>query len=349
MKKILCIIPNLNCGGAERNFIKICNSLNRKKYEVVVCILNKTGELLSELNLENTKLIDLRVKRVRSSILSIKKVVESEKPEIIFSGSSYLSLYLCLFKNIFFKNIKLVGREGTILSKHISKSFIKKFLYRKFYSKMDTIICQCNYMKEDLVINFKIESKKLVVINNPINILEIKRKSLERKEVLFSKEKINILTIGRLSKEKQHCKMIELFSSLDSKYCLYIIGEGKERENIEKTIKNFNLEKRVILLGFIKNVYPYIKESDIFMLTSKYEGFPNVMLEAIALQIPVLTLKSPGGIEEIIIEGKNGYYINENNLKIKIKQTKQLKKENMLETLKRYNLDNIIKEYEEIF
>ncbi|UYI79860.1 MAG: glycosyltransferase [Fusobacterium varium] len=351
-KKIVFILPSLNSGGAEKVIVSLCNNLNYEKFEIVLVVLNKEGIFKKQLK-DSYKTIDLKCPRVRNIFFKIRKIIYEEKPDIVFTTLGHLNLFFGIFRWTFSKKIKFIGREATVVSEHYKgkkiKNIIFRVLYRLFYSNLDNVIAQCDYMKSDLIKNFKVNSEKIKVINNPLDIDGIRILSEKEAEKLLG-EKI-LLTIGRLNKVKQHKIMIELFSKLDFQkdYKLYIMGEGEEKENILKFIREKKLENCVVLLGKKNNPFSYIKQANIFLLTSKYEGFPNVALEAMALNIPVLSFKSPGGILEILKEGENGYFINRDNFKEKLELAFKLDKDQIGKTVEKYRISKIIKEYEDFF
>jgi glycosyltransferase involved in cell wall biosynthesis len=351
-KKIVFILPSLNSGGAEKVIVSLCNNLDYEKFEIVLVVLNKEGIFKKQLG-DSYTVIDLKCPRVRNIFFKIRKIIQKEKPDIVFTTLGHLNLFFGIFRWTFSKKIKFIGREATVVSEHYKgkkiKNIIFRILYRLFYNNLDNVIAQCDYMKNDLVKNFKVNEKKIKVINNPLDIDGIR--ALSKKEVeKLQGEKI-LITVGRLNEVKQHKIMVELFSKFDlqENYRLYIIGEGEEKENILKIITEKNLNNSITLLGKKDNPFSYIKQASVFLLTSKYEGFPNVALEAMALSIPVLSFKSPGGILEILKEEKNGYFVNENNFKEKLDLVSKLEKTQIKETVEKYRISKIIKKYENFF
>lgn len=351
--KILFIVPSLNSGGAERVISLLCNNLNKNKFEIILGVLKKEGIFLEQIS-KDVKIVDLKEKHVRNSFFKIKKLILQEKPNIVFSTLSHLNLFISIFKFLLPKNPIYIGRESSIVSETLKEEKLKKVIFKKlytiFYSNLDYIVCQSEYMANDLMENYKIKKSKIKVINNPIDIKKIRYLSEEKSEIEVDKNKINLITVGRLNPVKQHDYLIDMFSKLDEKqYHLYIIGEGSEKIRIEKRIKELGLEENVTLLGKKKNPFSIVKQCDIFILTSKYEGFPNVVLEALALNLPILSLRSPGGILEIIKEGDNGYFFEGENFENNIRKVLKIKRNKLKYSIKKYSLKKIIKEYTEFF
>ena len=206
-------------------------------------------------------------------------------------------------------------------------------------------------MKKDLVENYQIKSEKITVINNPIDFENIKRLSNISSKDLFDKSKINLLAVGRLSHQKGFDTLLEIMKELDDKYFLSILGQGPDEEKLKSMIKDFSLESKVKLLGFQDNPYIYMKQADIFVLSSRFEGLPNVVLEANACGTTVIAFDCPGGTNEIIIDGENGYLAkcqDKNDFIDKLKKI-HLEKEINQTILNKYEVSQIVQNYENLF
>ncbi|WP_200763267.1 glycosyltransferase [Nitrosophilus alvini] len=354
-KKIFFIVPSMRGGGSERVISIILNHLDRSKFEILLALLRKEGKYLDDLP-RDIEIIDLDVKQARYSIFKIIYLIKQKKPDIVFSTLGYLNLLISIIKPIFSKKVKFIARESSIVSvqnqqeKHPN---LFDFLYKNFYKNFDLIICQSNFMKSDLIKNYNIPDKKMVVINNPIDFDKID-KSAKTGEKLFNNDKINLLAVGRLDKVKGYDLLLKAFVKLDEKFFLTVIGDGEEKENLLMLTKNLGIEDRITFKGFKKNPYKYMAQADLFILTSKYEGFPNVLLEANACGLPVVAFNCLGGTREIIKDGLNGFLVeceNTEQLAIAIKKSIQLKWNSLLIknlVKEKFEIKEIIKRYEKV-
>lgn len=354
MKKIsiLFILPDLETGGAERIVTTIANNLPRDKFEPKILLLRKEGGYLEFLK-DDVEIIDIKTPRIRHSLKPILKQIRKRKPDIVFSGFGEVNAYFALFIKLFSK-IKFIARETNVVSKHVTRKEIR-FFY-KFYNNYDKIICQSDDMQNDLIENFKIKKEKLVKINNPVDFEFINEKlAISEKPKSFKEDFKNIVAIGNLSSRKGFDNLLKVFSHLkNEKILLHILGDGRDKELLPQMKKDLGLEN-VIFHGQQKNPYQFLKFADLFILSSRYEGFPNVLLEAGACGTYSLANNCPGGITEIIQPGINGEIYNiENHQEFASKILGILKETHDSEAIKnsissRFSKDFILDKYENIF
>jgi glycosyltransferase involved in cell wall biosynthesis len=355
MKKLMLIVPSMRGGGSERVMSILANNLDRNKFDITLVLLKNEGPYLDDLK-SDIKIIDLNSNKARYGIFKLFKLIRTSKPDIVFSTLGHLNILIAILKLFLSKDIKYIARESSIPSKSHSKTGkgkILKILYKLFYNKFDLIISQSEYMKSDLINHYNINENKISIINNPVDIKKINYLSKESIEN-FDKNKINLLAVGRLNKVKRFNLLINLMSKLNDSFHLTIVGSGYEENTLRKKIKDLNLEKSIDLIGFKSNPYKYMSNADILLMSSEYEGFPNVVLEANACGIPVFGFNCPGGISEIIEDGVNGILIENDNLDLmrKTLNSYDIKNFNSLvikqKIEERYSLESIISKYESI-
>ena len=305
MKKIsiIFILPDLETGGAERIVTTIANHLPREKFEPKILLLRKEGGYL-ELLKEDVEIIDLKIQRIRNSLIPILKEIKIRKPDIVFSGFGEINAYLSLFIKLFPKT-KFIARETNVVSQHVTRKEIR-FFY-KFYNNFHKIICQSDDMQNDLIENFNIEKEKIIKINNPVDFEFIEEKlKISTKPESFKSDFKNIVAIGNLSARKGFDNLLKVFSHLkNEKIHLHILGDGRDKEVLHQVKSDLKLEN-VFFYGQQKNPYQFLKFADLFILSSRYEGFPNVLLEAGACGTFSLANNCKGGITEIIQHKING-------------------------------------------
>ncbi len=291
---------DLKDGGAQRAFVNLANAISAQGIETHLVILDE-GLLITCVS-DRVKCHRLNKKRVLYSFNEFHKKVSSIKPDYIVTGLLQNNIFICLYKIFFSFPGKIVVSEHSIpsLTDVSSESKLIKLSaqYRSlFYNKADLIIAVSNSSKIDLVQNYKIKNEKITVINNPVindNFFYSKKATKVNSEFLF-------VSVGRLHSVKNHSLLLDALSLIKDKinFKLVILGEGPERTNIERKIIELNLVSHVELRGFVIEPFIVIKESDILIVSSKIEGFGNVVVEALACGVPVVSTKCFGP-EEIL-------------------------------------------------
>ena len=354
MKKIsiIFILPDLETGGAERIVTTLANHLPREEFEVKILLLRKEGGFLDILK-DDVEIIDIQTPRIRHSLIPILNQIRKRKPDIVFSGFGEVNAYLSLFIK-FFPKSKFIARETNVVSKHVIRKEIR-FFY-KFYNNYHRIICQSEDMQNDLVKNFNIKKEKIIKINNPVD-FEFINEKLEnsQKPESFEDGFKNVVAIGNLSARKGFDNLLKVFLHLkNEKIKLHILGEGRDKELLYQMKTDLALEN-VIFHGQQKNPYQFLKFANLFVLSSRYEGFPNVLLEAGACGTYSLANNCQGGISEIIqpnINGEISVIENHQEFAAKILELlAQTHNENLIKQSisDRFAKELILKEYENIF
>jgi glycosyltransferase involved in cell wall biosynthesis len=174
--------------------------------------------------------------------------------------------------------------------------------YRKFCKRLDIIICQSSYMRDDLNANFAIPIDKLAVINNPIEAERVLQMASYPAEGRYGKDRnaIHLLAVGRLVAEKGFDLLIEAIALAGLKQLrVLVLGDGPLHKNLEAYAWSKGVQQQIRFAGFQKNPYAFMSRADALVLCSRYEGFPNVILEALACGTHVIATPAPGGIHEI--------------------------------------------------
>jgi len=314
-REITIIIVSLGRGGgAEQVCINVVNSLSGRGWRVNLFVVKKMkSDISNKLNdtvmlryFTNNKLKIGDMIKLHSYIVQnhIKKV-------LIFSYS--VSIILILLRIFSFKKYTIISRCINTLSVSGTavriSSFEKMLLFcgRLLYKRSDLVIAQCEGMKNDLVEKYGIKEDKIVVINNPIKQEICGYLQQNHPE---SKEKDYLLCAGRLERQKGFHFAIEAFARIHKDYPelrLKIIGEGTLFNNLKKLAADSDIGDKVDFEGYKADVIPYYVNARLTLLTSLFEGYPNVVVESLALGTPVVAFDCPSGPRELVENGKNGY------------------------------------------
>jgi len=342
--KILFIIPSLYTGGAERFVINFLKFFNRDKLDLTLVLLSKEGELVSEIP-NDIRIIELKCHAVRDSFFKISKLIRKEKPEVVFSTLGHLNLMLSVIKQFIFLKCKFIVREASTLSEFTKESrspFIMDLIAKKFYPKLDAIICQSESMKSNLVRVYKVKPSKTEVIYNPVDLERIVILADKTPEASVPLNGPFCIAIGRLGPEKGYLRMIESFAKIKSdNLVLFILGKGEMHTEIQTKISELKIDNRVKLIGFQSNPYFFLKRAKFLLVASYHEGLSNVVIEALSLGKPVIAFDC-NGVTELITQNKNGIIIQNDN---QIKYAEAIDKLN----LELFSENEIIKSAEKLF
>lgn len=311
MKKIAFFINSLAGGGAERILSTIIHELHEKFDTTLVLI-----EDIIEFNIPNDVKIIYLSKKGNSKnglmkFLNIgfyayrfSKVCQEENIDISFSLTTRPNLINVLSKSFYPKTKKIVYEVATPSVQYENKSissYIVKSLIKILYPKADCLLANSKGVSNDLEENF-VNNQDIHTVYSPINVKKIFN-STHVEDFKLSNDSINFITVGRLDSGKNHQMMIRAFSKIKKQNtALYILGVGELYQDLLTTIKELKLEKRVFLLGFDSNPFKYLKQCDVFLFTSRYEGLPTVLIEALACELPIISTDCPSGPREILSE-----------------------------------------------
>ncbi len=315
--KLLFIIPNLDRGGSERVFTTIVQHIDLSKFDVTVVVVTRPGVYYDQLPSDIQKIL-IGVYRVKYAGIALARVINQQKPDTIFTFNvNHLNLIVIPVLLLLRFQGALMTRESNILSVVTAKKgklrSIIDSVYRQLYRRVDYVIAQSTYMQQDLIRHFGISPKQTVVVNNPIIFSKIQQLAQQQTNVLNS-DRIRLLAVGRLTYQKGFDLLIKAIAYLPNQYHLTILG-GETYEHPEYAqelydlVDELDLKDQVSFIGFQENPYPYMRQAALLVLPSRHEGFPNVAIEAMALGTPIIAFDSPGGQNDLIESGENGWLV----------------------------------------
>jgi len=313
-KEIIFVISSLRSGGAERVCVTLLNGFFRNGYKVKLLVLNLQNEVYLKQIDKEIEVFDLSVKHARSSFYAFYKFFKNNKPEVVFSFNHELAVVIILLRYILNLKSVIISRNISTLSqqtKHqisIWHKYVKTIFIKYLYGKVNHIIAQSVYMKNDLTTNYKIPAEKISVIKNPVA-LKINN-AVDIKQI---KKENEILYAGRIEREKGLDYLLDAFKEVLETHpnlLLQIAGEGSLEGKMKNYAKKIAIDKNVIFNGFSSDIISRYKRARLTVLTSLYEGFPNTLVESITLGTPVVAFDCRSGPEEIIKDGVNGYLVN---------------------------------------
>jgi hypothetical protein len=307
-KELVIFMPSIEDGGVEKNLFNITNYLSKKNININLITSNNNKKIFFDKKVKyicpKFNFLNFKFKRLKILLciyLLFSHFVLKKKKIIILSFQA--NIYSLIFAKFF--NIKIIVRSNTSPSGW-NKNFFKKNIIKYFYKRADKVIVNSAFFKKEMNKEMNIKSH---LIYNPLDANTILNKSKKKVNFNFYKSStLNLINIARLSDQKDHYTILKAVNLIRKKIKLrlLIIGKGKEFSNLKIYIKKNNLCKIVKFLGFKKNPYPYLKKSDVFILSSKFEGLPNVLLEAAYFNKYIISSDCPTGPKEILKDYRFG-------------------------------------------
>jgi len=315
-KEIVFFMPSFEGGGVEKNIRMIANYFASKNVKISLItaskkVKKKFAKKIRFISPKNH--IWDKQKRFIKFIICIYFLFKNYKKNKKINVFCFQGNILCiLFCKIF--GLSVVIRPNSSPSGW-STNYFKNVIFSKILKLSDNIVVNSYDFKRELKSKFNLNSK---CIYNPLNMNEIRR--LSKKKIKFNfyrKNTINLISIGRLVEQKDHITILKSLNCLKKK-CnlrLLILGEGNQKENLLNYVNRNNLNNLVKINKRTNNPYPYIRKSHILLLSSKFEGLPNVLLEGIALNKFIISSNCPTGPREILDNGKGGLLFKIENYK----------------------------------
>jgi glycosyltransferase involved in cell wall biosynthesis len=307
--RVLFVLPSLCGGGAERTVLRLLEHLPRSRVEPQLALVARKGERVDEVP-DDVVLHDLGAGRVRWAALSLARVAWRVRPRVIFSTLGHLNLLLLATRGALPRGTRLVVREANTASAVLEGLRFRRgwaLAYRKLYPRADAIVCPSRAVLEDLATRLSIPRGRLRHIPNPIDPEAIRREA-RCEPSPYPSPGCHVVAVGRLAPQKGHALLLEAFARLSRRIAdaeLWVLGEGPERARLEAKARELGIDGRVHLPGYVRNPFAWMGPASVFVQSSRFEGLPNALLEALALGVPAVALDEPGGTREAL-EGVPG-------------------------------------------
>ncbi|AFZ26292.1 glycosyltransferase [Cylindrospermum stagnale PCC 7417] len=309
---IAFFIPTLAGGGAERVVINLLKGMLERDIPLDLVLVSATGLYLSQMP-KQVRLFDLKSGRVLKAILPLSQYLRQNKPRGLISHISHANVVALLARDLARTNTPLIVVEHNNLSAFKSNLTRAKFLppfMKWLYPHVEAIVGVSQGVVDDLEILFGFGKEKVSLIYNPVidNELIAKAKAPLVHPWFQKGSPLVFLAVGRLTEQKDFLTLIKAFAILRKQVVarLVILGEGELRTELEATINALGITKDVSLPGFVENPYAYMSNASAFVLSSRWEGLPTVLIEAMACGCPVIATDCPSGPKEILEDGKYG-------------------------------------------
>jgi glycosyltransferase involved in cell wall biosynthesis len=350
------LVDSFSTGGAERVMVTLANVLVEWGYQLDFIVIRDIGLYRDQLTPKVRKIILYdgshtltfisRVKRKMSIYINLLRYFCKEVPDIFMVTMRRDNIIVSKIFALSKKKFPLILREADVIVEDGGREIRQM---RRWYKKASYVIANSESTKDDLIKKIMLDKNSVIKIYNPM--------SLPRNIIRKNSENICIIGCGRLVKKKNFGDLIKVFTLIYNDYPnaeLTIIGEGEERNNLEKQIKSLDLENAIYLPGLVSNPYAYFSASNVFVQTSLYEGFGYVLAEAMACGTPVVAYDSKGAMREILDNGRYGILVTPGDINA-LKDAIIFQIQNptppvlLRKAVERFDKETITKEYLKVF
>jgi glycosyltransferase involved in cell wall biosynthesis len=354
-EKITMILPDFGGGGAERIMVFLANAFVERGIQTTFLAGRAEGPCLADLS-PAVSLVDLGVTRFARALPALVRHLNSNPPDAVMSALTHANLVTLLAARLARRGPRIVVAEHnstTMLSNagRGPKRLVKTVLLRALYPRADCITFVSHAMQGEFAGLLGLPSDRLATIYNPVPVDRLRRMAANgpRHPWLAQKTGPVVVAAGRLTEQKDFPLLLRAFARLAPPARLIIFGEGPDRDSLEALRTQLHLEDRVSLPGFVDNLPAELASADLFALSSRWEGLPGVLLEAMALDVPVVATDCPTGPQEILEGGRWGRLVpvgSEDGLAAALQATlDQPQRAPVAESLSRFTPDQIVQQY----
>jgi len=308
---VLFVVPSLGLGGVERALGSVLDRLDRTSFAPALCVLgDEAGELPLPVDIAVTALGRRSALSFPRLVLGLATTIRRSPPDAIvaFSGTANLVVLAAA---------RLLRRPpALVITEHIAptqmyesveepRGALKTRLIRALYPRADAVVAVSRGIADELERRFGVQGTRLRVVHTPVNLAGIVEQA-EASPRVWAEGGPVVVAVGRLTPQKNHALLLRALDGLD--VSAVIVGDGPERERLEALRDELGLH-RVVLAGADANPFPYMVRADAFVLSSDFEGFGVVLVEALALGAPVVSTDCPFGPREILDGGRYGVLV----------------------------------------
>jgi glycosyltransferase involved in cell wall biosynthesis len=318
-RRVCFVLPSLAGGGAERAALAILNGMDDGSWDRSMYLFKREGRYLEDVS-PSVQLTAGGGESRSGRLVALREYFRRTQPDVIVSFLSYASVLLAA--RLAGVGARVVFNQQTPMTAFLadrdyhwqrpSHRFAFTAVTRLAYAHADLVVVPSAGVADDLRDRFGVDRARVQVIHNPVDLVRLEfaaAEPLDQDDRALWKAPV-IVTAGRLAEAKNMSLLVDAFAllpeAMDAR--LFILGEGEEKPQILEQARRHGIGARVRLCGFQQNPWRYLSKADVFVLTSRYEGFGNVLIEAMACGTPVIATSSPG-TQEIVRDGVNGFLV----------------------------------------
>lgn len=310
-RHIALFLPSLRGGGAERVMVTLANGFAARGHRVDLVLARAEGAYLTEIA-ESVNVIDLNQGRVLGCLLPLMQYLRRERPAALLSAMTHANIVAILAHKLAGVTTQLVVSEHGAPSHNLagSRQWTMRQLVRRLYPQADRIVCVSKGIEAEMARLFHLPPNRLCTIYNPLDVERVQTMMTESvTHPWLSNPKVPVvLAVGRLASQKDYPTLLKAFATLleGRSAKLIVLGEGEKEQELKQVTKDLGITDHVAFVGFQANPFAWMRRSDLFILSSAWEGLPGALMEALVCGARVVSTDCPTGPAEILEGGRWG-------------------------------------------
>lgn len=363
-RRIVFFEADMGGGGAERTVLNIVNHLDRARFEPVLVLNHAVGPYLPLLR-GDVQVIEIGAKRLRGSLPGLVSRLRALQPDLCFATLHGPSVLLWLGRVLSRSRAPLILRESNNWTAgESSRRSLSSRLVGMAYRRAQRVVCLSEGVNKD--VRDRHGNVRTHTIYNPVEIASVRQAALAGGPASrppwpakAARETVELVAAGRLTRQKGFDLLIEAVASMpELPWRLTILGDGPDRQALADQARALGVSERVSLPGFLAQPYPWMADADLFVLSSRWEGFGHVIAEAMALGTPVLATRCPSGPDEIMTDGVDGMLCEPGSARALARALRALVTDGPLrerfaraaaQSVARFDVSEIVPQYERLF
>ncbi len=315
--RVAIFTSNMDGGGAERAMAKLAGGIAEQGYDVDLVLSRAEGHYLTEVP-DTVRIVNLDASRVLASIPGLVRYLRRERPAAMLTSMNYVNVVGIWARALARVETRLVVNEQNALSLEAGHSPRRRHrllprLIGRFYPWADRIVSVAGGTADDLARTTGLSRERIEVVHNPIvtpKLKELAKASVDHPWFRPGEPPV-VLSVGRLSRQKDFGTLVRAFARVRDRRParLVILGEGPERGSVESLISELGLDEAAALPGWVDNPYPWMAHAGVYVLSSRWEGLPSVLIEALYCGVPIVATDCLSGPREILEGGEHGLLV----------------------------------------
>lgn len=305
--RILCFLPDFGGGGAQRTLINLSIAFRKAGHDVMLAAAQPDGPARPWAD-PRVRTMSVGRGQLRNALFPLARLIRTERPDVILSSVLDANIVAVAARALSGERPKLVLRETNSHRARGDIGFLRQKLTRFAYPRGDAVIALSEGVRHELIEDYALPAASVVTIHNPVEVEALTAEAREASVPPVEKNGRWIMGVGRLIRQKGFDRLIRAVAQLKrADVSLVLVGEGPDREALSAQARKLGVP--LLMPGFVRQPAHWLAHADVFALSSRWEGFGHVIVEAMAAGAPVVAFDCPHGPRDILTDRVDGLLV----------------------------------------